>query len=220
MNPRRLPGRPRRQGHTVRTNSAEDVPQAVPDDPPPRARRRGAHLWILALALAGGGWVRVRQGSLRCASASSSSFQSMPSSSSARPTGMLAISPGERTRSRRVETVVLVLGPLNSSGAPWLCGVGLDGAVVLEVTLRSYSPSASEMPSIVLVSAMPGRISLVPNRVRNPSAAVPHRARLGRGLGRRRAAAGLGCRPRRRARAARVAARCSPPHRVPAAPIV
>ena len=42
---------------------------------------------------------------------------------------------------------------------------------------RSYSPKATEIDSSVLVSAIPARISLVPNRVRSPSAAAPHRLR-------------------------------------------
>jgi len=50
-------------------------------------------------------------------------------------------------------------------------------SLVWETTWRSYSPSIVETASSVAVSAIPGSSSLVPNNVRNPSAALPQRAR-------------------------------------------
>ena len=89
---------------------------------------------------------------------------------------MFAISPGESTRVRWVETVLLWCA-VDWPPARMLPSSPPSGRVRV-TTWRSYSPSVVEIASSVRVSAIPGRISLVPNRVRNPSALAPSLAGL------------------------------------------
>ena len=101
-----------------------------------------------------------------------SSSQRTPSRCSARPLGDVRDLPGGEHPG--------ALGGVGPGAARELLAAAEEAANsgrVRETTCRSYSPSIVEMFSSVRGSAMPGRISLVPNRVRNPSACAPHRCR-------------------------------------------